>query len=557
MRKKIFCKALPLLMAAAMLMQTTEASAAVTNSYSYESADSSSVNTASSYTGMKKVNGKWMYVVNGEVATSYTGLVKYKTNWVYVVKGQLNTTYTGLVKYKTNWVYVNKGKLDATYTGLVKYKTNWVYVNKGKLDTSYTGMVKYKSKWVYVNKGKLDTKYTGLARNKYGWWHMTAGALDLTYTGMSKNQYGWWYVEDGALDLTYTGISVNQYGMWYMKNGKLDQTYTGEVKQNGKIYNVVKGKVVSQKVEEVKELDLTVWCPAEDQNTRWIQEMCEEFNALHPEWDIKFKFEACSEGDAGRMVSMDPETAGDVFFFAHDQIDDLFEANALAPITGSALEYVKQTNCENMVKTVTYGGKVYGIPFTANTWFMYYDKRVFTEDDVKSLDTMLSKAKVAFPLTNSWYFQAFYAAVGGVFCGPNGVDEAAGIVLGDKATAATEYLVNFVNRPNFVADEYGVGLEGLRSGEVGAFFSGMWDYQNVIDAIGEENVGICQPPTINVEGEDYTLKAFLGSKAIGVNSCSENKEVAMALAQYLSSEEAQLAHYEARGLRCSCRRCWR
>ena len=231
MRKKIFCKALPLLMVTAMLMQTTEASAAVTNSYSYESADSSSVNTASSYTGMKKVNGKWMYVVNGEVATSYTGLVKYKTNWVYVVKGQLNTTYTGLVKYKTNWVYVNKGKLDATYTGLVKYKTNWVYVNKGK----------------------LDTKYTGLARNKYGWWHMTAGKLDLTYTGMSKNQYGWWYVENGALDLNYTGISENQYGMWYMKNGKLDQTYTGEAKYNGKTYNVVKGKVVSEKEDVNKE----------------------------------------------------------------------------------------------------------------------------------------------------------------------------------------------------------------------------------------------------------------------------------------------------------------
>ena len=29
---------------------------------------------------------------------------------------------------------------------------------------------------------------------------------------------------------------------------------------------------------------------------------------------------------------------------------------------------------------------------------MYYDKRVFSEDDVKSLDTMLTKGKVSFPL---------------------------------------------------------------------------------------------------------------------------------------------------------------
>ena len=46
--------------------------------------------------------------------------------------------------------------------------------------------------------------------------------------------------------------------------------------------------------------------------------------------------------------------------------------------------------------------------FTTNTWFMYYNKKTFTEDDVKSLDTMLEKGKVSFPLTNSWYIAAFY-----------------------------------------------------------------------------------------------------------------------------------------------------
>ena len=34
---------------------------------------------------------------------------------------------------------------------------------------------------------------------------------------------------------------------------------------------------------------------------------------------------------------------------------------------------------------------------------MYYDKSVFSEEDIKNLDSMLEKGTVAFPLTNSWY----------------------------------------------------------------------------------------------------------------------------------------------------------
>lgn len=300
--------------------------------------------------------------------------------------------------------------------------------------------------------------------------------------------------------------------------------------------------------EEAITADIKVWAPAEDQESGWLKKMCDNFSAAHPTWTINFTFETCSEGDAGKMVKQDPTAAGDVYFFANDQLLDLINCNGIAKLGGSTADYVKNTNSEKVVATVTQSGDIYGIPFTDNTWFMYYNKSMFTEDDVKSLDTMLTKHKVAFPITNTWYFQAFYAAVGGVFCGPNGDDEAAGIVLGDNATAATKYIIDFVNNPNFVNDDKGAGLAGLGDGTIGAMFSGTWDYQNVVKAIGEENVGICQLPTINVEGKDYALKAFAGSKAIGVNPNCKNQKVAVALAQYLASEEAQKAHYEMRSI---------
>lgn len=329
-------------------------------------------------------------------------------------------------------------------------------------------------------------------------------------------------------------------------SGKDNETTTA-AKQDGTQAGT-EATTEAAKDEEAIKAEIKVWAPAEDQDSGWIQKMCDEFNKAHPNWDLTFKYETCSEGDAGKTVVQDPEAAADVFLFANDQLTQLLGAEAIAQIGGSALDYVKETNSETMLATVSKDGKVYGFPFTANTWFMYYNKSIFTEDDAKSLDTMLSKAKVAFPIANSWYFQAFYAATGGVFCGANGDDEAAGIVLGDNATATTKYLLGLAKNPNFVKDDAGSGLAGLKDGSIGAIFSGTWDYQNVVDAIGAENVGICQLPTINVDGKDYTLKAFGGSKAVGVNKNSKQMQVSVALAQYLASEDAQKAHYEMRNI---------
>lgn len=78
--------------------------------------------------------------------------------------------------------------------------------------------------------------------------------------------------------------------------------------------------------------------------------------------------------------------------------------------------------------------------------------RESSEDDVKSLDTMLTKGKVSFPFDNGWYLNAFYAANGCTIFG-DGTDKAAGYDFsGDKGTAVTNYIVDLFANPNFVMD---------------------------------------------------------------------------------------------------------
>lgn len=303
--------------------------------------------------------------------------------------------------------------------------------------------------------------------------------------------------------------------------------------------------------DEAWEGDLTVWSPQEDQDTNWLQDQCEAFAAEHPNWKINFNYGVCAEGEAKDNVTKDVEAAADVYMLANDNIPDLVSAGALSELGGDYLGYVTSTNSDSILASVTYNDSVVAFPFTSNTWFMYYDKSVFSEDDVKNFDTMLEKAgeagkKVSFKLTDSWYIQAFYVANGCTLFG-DGTDTDAGIDFGgDKAAAVTEYLVDLAANPNFLVDADGAGLAGLGD-SVAAVFSGTWDADAVKEKLGD-NMGVAALPTVTIDGKEGQMKSFIGSKAIGVNPNAENQQVAMSLAAYLAGEKAQTAHYEMRNI---------
>ena len=303
--------------------------------------------------------------------------------------------------------------------------------------------------------------------------------------------------------------------------------------------------------DEAWEGDLTVWSPQEDQDTNWLQDQCEAFAAEHPNWKINFNYGVCAEGEAKDNVTKDVEAAADVYMLANDNIPDLVSAGALSELGGDYLGYVTSTNSDSILASVTYNDSVVAFPFTSNTWFMYYDKSVFSEDDVKNFDTMLEKAgeagkKVSFKLTDSWYIQAFYVANGCTLFG-DGTDTDAGIDFGgDKAAAVTEYLVDLAANPNFLVDADGSGLAGLGD-SVAAVFSGTWDADAVKEKLGD-NMGVAALPTVTIDGKEGQMKSFIGSKAIGVNPNAENQQVAMSLAAYLAGEKAQTAHYEMRNI---------
>ena len=307
--------------------------------------------------------------------------------------------------------------------------------------------------------------------------------------------------------------------------------------------------VMTAAADDVTELTLKVWAPQEDQANAdsWLQQMEAKFEEAHPEYKITWINEVCGEDKAKDEVSKDPAAAADVYMFANDQLGDLLACQGIARLGGAYLEQVKADNGAAMIDSVTgTDGNVYGFPMAANTWFCYYNKDVYTEEDVKSLETMLEKGVVAFPTMNSWYLGAFFFANGATVFGPSGNDAAAGVVFGeDNGVASLNAVLNMVSNPNYRTDDAGLGKSGLMSGEVAAYFSGSWDYDNLKEALGDK-LGACQLPTVMINGEAKSLKSFAGSKAVGVNPNSKNMKASMQFAAFLASAEGQLLRYQVR-----------
>ncbi len=306
----------------------------------------------------------------------------------------------------------------------------------------------------------------------------------------------------------------------------------------------------SQASGEVTDVSLKVWCPQNQVDTGIMKDQQEAFAAMHPEWNITWTTEIVGEDQCATEVTKDVAVAGDVFFFANDQLKTLVDAGALARLGGDAEKMVLNENADLVKSTVMIDDAVYGIPFTHNTFFMFYDKTLLTEDDVTSLEKIMAKEtpdnvyNYYFESAGGWKLGAYYYGAGLTVFGPNGADLSAGCDWNsEKGVAVTNYLIDLINNPKCAYDGDIAVSELIADHRLGAWFDGAWNYNLYHDALGDD-MGLATIPTFNPDGNDYQMLGFYGSKAIGVNAQSKSMAAAVAFATYLGTEEQQVVRYE-------------
>ena len=210
-------------------------------------------------------------------------------------------------------------------------------------------------------------------------------------------------------------------------------------------------------------------------------------------------------------------------------------------------EYAGMNVTVEAVGAVTLGEKMYAYPLTSdNGYFLYYDKSVVS--DPSDLDAILADCEKAgksfyFEINSGWYQTAFFFGAG---CQLTFDTDNDGNLVKMNSTYASEEgvkalkaMIKLSKSPAFMN-----GSSFSTATNPGAIVDGTWDSTAAKDAFGD-NYAAAKLPTV----DGWQLGGFGGFKMLGVKPQEDEAKLGAcdALAAYLSSEEVQLARYNALG----------
>jgi arabinogalactan oligomer/maltooligosaccharide transport system substrate-binding protein len=302
-------------------------------------------------------------------------------------------------------------------------------------------------------------------------------------------------------------------------------------------------------------VELRVWAAEEDQDM--VNAWCDAFAAQYPDITFNFTVGVESESTAKDTVLTDVEAAADVYSFAGDQLTDLVNAGALQEVLIHTDDVIAACGGEDSgaVQAASKNGTLYAYPATAdNGYFMFYNKEYFTEDDVKSLDTMMQIAadngkQITMQLDSGWYNLSFFLGAGftleanedgSTTCDWNGTS-ADGIAGTDVVNA----MLDIANNDGFVSLTDAEFATGIADGSIIAGVNGTWNATTAQEAWGDNYAATCLP-TYTCNGQQIQMSSVAGYKMFGVNPHCENVGWAMLLAEYFTSEDCQLERFELR-----------
>lgn len=328
------------------------------------------------------------------------------------------------------------------------------------------------------------------------------------------------------------------------------------------------GSLVScgDEVEAVETVEINVWATAAEEAV--ITKVVNEWNAEHEAVNqFKIKFTAVAEGDCGTTLSKDPtvEGAPALFLCADDHIADLTSKNIIAEIKGERREKIEKNNTEVSVLGVTQKDAVWGYPVTSdNGYFLWYNKALVSADKVGSLEDLLAHAKsqgksVLMDVPNGWYANSFIMSPQA--CGTESLKwttNADGQNVyettwdNEVAVKVSEYIANLLT-PYYADGTLVIGSndviqQGFAEKTLIAAVSGTWMEPTLKEEIGND-LAADKLPEYHIEGKAYQMASFGGSKVYCINKTRPvaEQKTAAALAELLTTKDAQLVRFEERG----------
>ncbi|WP_026510491.1 extracellular solute-binding protein [Butyrivibrio sp. LC3010] len=297
--------------------------------------------------------------------------------------------------------------------------------------------------------------------------------------------------------------------------------------------------------------EIKIWVA--DNVVDFTKEQFDKFIEKNPQFSgYTAVVEATGEGDAAGNMITDVQAGADIFGFAQDQIARLVSAGALEVVEDSNAEKIKADNDAGAVTAATVGDTLYAYPLTAdNGYFLYYDKSVVT--DPSTLEGIAEQCAAAgknfyFEINSGWYQTAFFFGTGAELTYDTDNDgnftKCNSTYASDEGVVALNEIIELANSPAFQN-----GSSVSSATDCGAIVDGTWDAEAAKEMFGDNYACAKLPTFTGSDGKNYQLSGFGGYKLLGVKPQEDENKLAVcdALADYLSSEEVQLARFNAVG----------
>ena len=304
----------------------------------------------------------------------------------------------------------------------------------------------------------------------------------------------------------------------------------------------------SKNEEKDGQVTLKVWESLEVQD--YMEEAAEAFMKENP--NIKIEFENVEFDNSVSQIVLDgPAGAGaDLFAAPCDRMGELVSGGYVVPVVGAGELATKVLpSCR---KAATYGSTMYGYPVSDETYALYYNKALISEEEVpRTWEDLIAytrshtgDGKYGFVMdpTSGYYTIVFTTAKGNRLFGVTGLD-------GENTYLNTPEAVSGLSLMKDLAGAVGISSSDLNSsiadelfknGNAAMEITGPWNAA-VFSQAGID-YGVTTLPCL--PGEETPAISFSGARLMFVSAFSEHQEEAALFAKFLMSEEMQQLRYE-------------
>lgn len=306
--------------------------------------------------------------------------------------------------------------------------------------------------------------------------------------------------------------------------------------------------------KETKAVNLKVW-ESDKGPDKFIQEAGAAYTKANP--NVTVEYVHVELGDAAGQIALDgPAGVGpDLFAAPHDKLGELVNSGHVAPTVNP--DKVKKQVLGACGQALTYEGKMYGYPVSAETYALFYNKDLIAEKDVpktwEDLEKWTKEFNAANPgkygfimdVGNSYYTILFTTSSGNRLFGPSGTDTTSTNINSDASIKGMEFFQSLRSTLDVPAADVTTSMAdaAFSSGKAAMHITGPWNIKPFVDA--GINFGVAALPAL--PGNTKPCASFSGTRAMFVSAYSENVEEASKFAEFLLTDEMQQLRFALTG----------